>query len=335
MNNTIRRSTGMERCPYLGLHDDSSTSLAYPSTWNYCYRATPPASILVSHQVETCLCPQYVDCTVYLSNKWESLPSGLRARAGIGAWKNGSFRKPGLPILFFFLAAFVIVVIFLGQQLPFVPWTHDSIISTSSNHVAANSPLNQNGSGPQNGEVAKTPAISNISAGVASPIATQRSTTLLSTNIPPQTSGLLLTVSPEASQTLKQTSTPEGMCGHALDVPFGKNTRFVVHRVRRGENLNLYATQYQTSTNAILAVNYHLPMPVWEDWIIVIPVETTDVSRVPPFEPYQAIETRISLDDLAEQLNTDPQSLYKYNAFEGACKSFSGWLLIPRKQPTS
>ena len=74
-------------------------------------------------------------------------------------------------------------------------------------------------------------------------------------------------------------------------------------------------------------------MPVWEDWIIVIPVGTVDVSNFPPFELYQAIGTNLSAEDVAKQLNTDAQSLYKYNSFEGPCKMFSGWLLIPRKIP--
>jgi hypothetical protein len=121
-----------------------------------------------------------------------------------------------------------------------------------------------------------------------------------------------------------------GICGHALDVPFGKDNKFVVHRVVRGENLTLYAQQYETSTEAITALNYRLPMPVWEDWILVIPVDKFYVSDLPQFEPYQAIGASLSLEELAHQLNTDSQSLLEHNAFDETCNVFSGWLLIPR-----
>jgi hypothetical protein len=124
--------------------------------------------------------------------------------------------------------------------------------------------------------------------------------------------------------------TSPGTCGHALDEPFGEDPVLVMHRVQSGENLALYADQYQTTTDAILAVNSHLPMPVWENWIIVLPVGTENVTGLPPFEPYQALGTSLSLAEFARQLDADPQSLYKYNAFRGMCRGFSGWLLIPR-----
>lgn len=105
----------IERCPYLGLHDDDSTSLAYPSTWNYCYHATPPASIQISHQVEICLCPHYVDCTVMLSNKWGRLPPGLRGRAGGGIRKNESSRRLVQWIALFVVVLLLTIVFILAQ----------------------------------------------------------------------------------------------------------------------------------------------------------------------------------------------------------------------------
>jgi hypothetical protein len=73
--------SGWVRCPYLGLHDDSSTSLAYPSDWNYCYHANPAAPIRVSHQADVCLCPEYIHCPVNVSNTWGRLPRPLRGKA--------------------------------------------------------------------------------------------------------------------------------------------------------------------------------------------------------------------------------------------------------------
>jgi hypothetical protein len=107
----------------------------------------------------------------------------------------------------------------------------------------------------------------------------------------------------------------------------------VIHRVLPGENLTIYATTYKTTTDAILKINYHLPLPVWADWIVVIPVGTSDMTGIPPFEPYQAVGTSVPLQALATQLNTDLQALRKYNDFEEPCTLFSGWLLVPRPEP--
>lgn len=121
MKVTNRQSINIERCPYLGLHDDGSTSLAYASAWNYCYHATPPASILVSHQVEICLCSHYVDCIIMVSNKWGRLPRGLRGRAGVGVRNIEPSSKLIRLILFALLVVILIVFIasLLGQHTLF------------------------------------------------------------------------------------------------------------------------------------------------------------------------------------------------------------------------
>jgi LysM repeat protein len=332
MNNTTHHSTYVERCPFIGLPDDRSTSLAYPSVWNYCYHAAPPTSIHVSHQAGTCLCPHYTECAIYRSTKSEPLPSPLRGNLKLGVLKYRPLGAQGRSVLLLLLVTLLALTIFLGPGFLFGPARDVTpSISAASNYPASNDPPDQNGAGLPNGQPQTSLATSSILYGGASTGVTQWDTLLSSTEKPPQTLEIPSTGSPKSSQTATLTSTPEGTCGHALDAPFGKNTKFVVHRVMSGENLTLYAGQYHTTTDAILAVNYHLPMPVWEDWIIVIPVDTLDVSDIPPFEPYQAIGTRISLGELAKQLNTDPQSLYRYNSFEGACQVFSGWLLVPRK----
>ena len=109
--------------------------------------------------------------------------------------------------------------------------------------------------------------------------------------------------------------------------------KFLLHRILPGENLTIYADTYGSTTTAILSVNDRLPLPVWADWVVVIPFQTNNVDGVPPFEPYQAVDMRISLDELARQLSTDPDSLRKYNDFQEPCAIFSGWLLVPRPTP--
>ena len=136
---------------------------------------------------------------------------------------------------------------------------------------------------------------------------------------------------PTASRTPTVFATlPPGTCGHALDAQFGTDVKFVIHRAISGDNLEKYVLDYQTSLEAIQAVNFSLHVPLLADWVIVIPVGTTDMRGIPPFEPYQASGESMSLDKLALQLNTDATSLRKYNVFDNTCKIFVNWLLIPR-----
>ena len=119
MKITNRQPILTERCPYLGLHDDNSTSLAYASPWNYCYHATPPASIRVEHQVEVCLSSHYVDCPVMRSNKWGRLSRHLRGRAGGYIRKNGLSSTALWLVLFALLLLILVLVLFPGGHFPF------------------------------------------------------------------------------------------------------------------------------------------------------------------------------------------------------------------------
>ncbi len=130
---------------------------------------------------------------------------------------------------------------------------------------------------------------------------------------------------------IRSSSTPlPKRCGYTLDTPFGADVKFTLHQIASGENLDKLAVQHETTVDAIRAVNYSMPVPVWEDWIVVIPVGFSDVKGLPSFEPYRADGTIFSLEELALQLNADAQSLLKFNAFDVSCKLFKGWLIVPR-----
>jgi hypothetical protein len=254
----------------------------------------------------------------------------LRGKVKAQLRENRSATTRRWLTLLFFLILLALLAVFLSQRC--FSQTQDNagfLISASSIRPAGTNSLNPAGELIANSTaqaiLLPRESLTNVSSFVGSDVPGTLQA-IPTSNKTPQITDLPFT----PSLGLAPTSIPEGTCGHALDTPFGKKIKFLIHRVARGENLTLYARQYETSTNAILAINYQLPMPVWEDWMIVIPVKTLDVSELPPFEPYQAIGTRLSLSELARQLNTDAQSLYSYNAFEGPCKLFSGWLLVPR-----
>lgn len=329
MNITKRDAFQVQRCPYLGLHDDRSTSLAYPSTWNYCYHATPPAPVLVSHQVEACLSPRFVHCPVYLTGTADPLPSSLR---GPGKVVQTHLRSVlGRLMLLIFFAALITFLALLFFHWPFEQESSTYLLTIFQEHSASPGSQSQSAAVPTGGmiETISSPSFAGSNSSLSQEFVSASGTQSITNNLPTKVPASSLT---KVRQTF--TPTPEGACGHALDIPFGNDVQFLLHRVVSGENLTLYAEQYDTDTEAILAVNDHLPMPVWEDWILVVPFETTDVSGLPSFEPYQAIGANLSLSELAEQLNTDAQSLSKYNAFGSHCKVFSGWLLIPRKSQT-
>jgi capsular exopolysaccharide synthesis family protein len=134
---------------------------------------------------------------------------------------------------------------------------------------------------------------------------------------------------PTNTPTLKPTSTvPTNP--HTLDSPIGTNPRFIIHRVKSGENLDLYAQEYHTTIEAIRAVNYYSPTPIWEDWLIVIPLDTTDTTNLPAFEAYMVTDKNITIEKLAQSNLVDPALLKTYNGYPDNYQLTAGeWILIP------
>lgn len=304
-NDALSVSAGLERCPHLGLHDDPRTALAYPSMWNYCYRAKQPGSVNLLHQGEVCLSTAFIHCPVYAAKQQISLPPHLHGSPQTNKTRSALRKNLVRSLLFLLLLAAIITVVMMQR----------------------NSALR----GKKDGEI-----LSLASPGIADSQAVPATPVHELTLIPAGSMGLMdsasLTV--PAATALQGTSTPTGICGHVLDVPFGKEVKFVLHRVISGENLTMYAEQYDTTVNAILNINYRLPSPVWENWIVVIPLDNNNVSNLPPFETYQEMGSVPTLNELARGLKADPQAFQRYNAFEEGCSSYSGWLLIPREAET-
>jgi len=96
----------------------------------------------------------------------------------------------------------------------------------------------------------------------------------------------------------------------------------------------MYEDLYNTSVNAILAVNYQMTLPLRKGRVLVIPVGETNVKDLPVFEIYKVSETDSSIEKLASQLSTDPAELKRFNNLDESCRAFFGWLLIPHQRPT-
>jgi hypothetical protein len=309
MNNPNQKLT-LQNCPYLGLHDDQRTSLAYPSAWNYCFRANPPASVSISHQIAACLCPEYIHCPVYLSAQAGTLPVNIRGSSSVPAKRRKSARRKTRRIAWSVLIIILLIMaVIFGQRIfpsYFESWLSPNTASTDVTLLATST----------------FPTLSNnITPTQISPSVTP---------VPSRTG-----TSTQAISLTKPGITPiTKRCGYSLDTQFGTDLKFTLHQIASGENLDKLAVQYQTTMDAIRAVNYSMPVPVWENWIVVIPVGVSDVKGLPSFEPYQADGTITSLEELALQLSADAQSLVKYNAFADSCTLFKGWLIVPRAPKT-
>jgi hypothetical protein len=324
-----------QRCPFLGLHDDPGTSLAYPSAWNYCFRARPPASVQITHQVAACLSPGHVRCPVYRAVEVGALPSNLRGSSTVPTRSHSStrMRLKRLAWSVLFIIAITLAVFFWQN---FIPTQVESTATPSAaviftDTLLATATVRPGWTNPAQIMTIQVRTVTKVAskpptlAGTVFPVTATRTPTRTRTPTATKTS------TRTASPTLPVFTPIAGVCGHPLDIPFGGKVQFLLHQVVSGENLDMYARQHQTTTDAIRAVNYFLPLPVWENWIVVIPIGISDVSGVPLFEPYQADGTIVSLDELAKQLSADAQSLQKYNGFDDSCRMFLGWVLVPRE----
>ncbi|MEA3325750.1 MAG: LysM domain-containing protein [Chloroflexota bacterium] len=139
---------------------------------------------------------------------------------------------------------------------------------------------------------------------------------------------------PPPSPTKQLTSTPTDVKPVlTLDIPIGSEYQFIIHRVKEGESLQIFADLYNTSVEAIRAVNYDLIAPLWIDWLVIIPVNTTDVEDIPTFEPYQVESDQITISELSKQLSTQLEDLLLYNNLDSEHVLYQGeWLLIPRER---
>lgn len=79
-------------CPFLGLKDDVSTALAYPSENNCCYRAKPNAVPRIEYQNASCLTPSYLGCVLLRQNLETPMPTHLQEPARkLSIWRKLGF----------------------------------------------------------------------------------------------------------------------------------------------------------------------------------------------------------------------------------------------------
>jgi hypothetical protein len=295
---------GKGNCPYLGIAEDPQTCLAYASEWNLCHHVRRPSAVKLEHQRSNCLLGTHTACPVFQSAQAALLPArlrGRRAQAGLGKW------APLLVLLVtgLFLAAWAL-------------WWRSAEIPSSA--ALGPSPEATRADSPQ----ALLPAVAGEPAGAAGP-------TPLSP-ISFQASFTAPAPMPASSATLSAPTAPTAWkrCGYALEasIEIGQNG-LVLHRVRSGENMLLLAEKYGTSIQAIRAVNYFLPSPLWADLVIVIPVGSPEGAGALVLEPYQVPEPGVSIESLAGQFSLTTVEFAQSNDLDMDCPAISGWVLVP------
>lgn len=284
-----------DSCPHLGIREDSQTCLAYPAQWNLCYRAKPVSTVSLEHQRKLCLSPVYTGCPVFLSERSGPLPKQFR---GVRTTRG-------------FKWALLLVVILLVALGLWAAWPYLA--------GSAFPPMNA---------IPLTLATEGSPLEIAAPLV---SVTPLGLAAVTRTPFPIAFSPPAPGPGSTHTPTLEKNCGYALEtrIELGGNV-LTLHKVRRGESVEMLATNYETSLGAMQAVNYFLPSPLWAELVIVIPVGGLDGDGVPVLEPYLVPEPGVSITSLAGQFSITPEEFIRANTLDVDCPAISGWVLVPR-----
>lgn len=280
-------------CPFLGIGDDPATALSFPSSYNRCFHANPALPVKLEFQRSYCLNINYINCEEYNLKLDIPLPPDLR-------FKSGSVlsRKIGKGRVWILLLVVVVIVLIVWQVL-----SRGLLgLGTTGQSPRVTVPVFSTEVGFQ------TPSISTSQAQ----------------DTPSPT--LIVTVTPTF---LIQTFAPTVVLPHALETPIGVEHKLVIHRVLAGESTMSIASQYWTTVDAIQAVNYHLPSPLQINWLIIVPINQTDVQGLPAFDGYE-VTTDVAVEILAQQFSIDPALLELYNGLgNGEILTSGEWVLVP------
>lgn len=308
MLNRDNPNIGRVTCPYLGQQDDPSTSLAFPSPWNYCHKVKPVESVSADHQRVHCLTMQYVSCPIFERKEAIRLPRGLRWDGTVGFFRPKVAGWTLAISLLILLALFLIVRFERWGRMLSIPKPPQAVVTESQ-------------------------ATSTIVTLDPQPVAQLPLFFLESTPtfmLPEWTAFPAASPTPQPAEATATATPIPPHCGTALEAIVNGEQQFFIHKIQGGESLNTFADRYQTSLAAIQAVNYRLPVPLRENWVVAIPMDFTNVDGLPTFEVEQISQADMTLEEMAYRLGADPFLLARFNGLDPSCTDFDGWFLVPR-----
>lgn len=295
MNASTPNSDTEKTCPYLGLSFDPQTALAYPSSQNLCHHVTPTAAPGAAYQGQFCLELLHTQCERYVEKSASPIPAEFLLGENTNRHWNPQWIR--------FLPLGLLILILLSGSF----WL---MIYLSRQKL----PIDQ-------------PAIQTTSPAAVAIL----SPTLTQTLQPSPTHTQLPSHTLEPTATL----TPTPYFLHFLETPIGNDRPFLMHRVVAGESLIKLAGMFNTSIDAIRAVNIDLQGLLWSNTVIVIPVNQVDVTGVVPMLPYEVVTDGLALTTLADEQNVKLEFLAQLNhVFTSHVFQLGEWVLVPQEQPT-
>jgi len=207
-------------CPYLGLLQDSQTTLAFPSPSNLCYHAKPLASPNLEYQREVCLTGRpHTLCPVFARSELAPLPPEI---SGSPAKKLSPVQPIDRRVLLLILLACVVLILGVLGMLWLFNGKHASITALSG-YLA--SPTQTSGGLP----------LSTVTSSITDIAITPN----LELSAIPDTETPSATTTETATPPTTQTATPIGLTLvpiHTL-VPCGSPNTWVVYIVKAGDSL--------------------------------------------------------------------------------------------------
>ncbi|HOE69597.1 MAG TPA: LysM peptidoglycan-binding domain-containing protein [Brevefilum sp.] len=287
-------------CPHLGLKSDPTTSFSFPSKGNVCFHAKGRPTPKLCFQRSTCLTDQHLNCPIFSS------PTGVRLPANLKAPKEKKENNQKI-ILWAILTPILISSIFLTYtyRLQLFNQIDRMLVPAWKNTQQALPPT-----------FPPSPTLVVVPRLTITPTVTGTATP---TSEPTQTLIPSLTQTPTRGPVVLE-----------LGTPIGKQGKFVIIRVLEGESIGQFAGRYNTTEEAIRAINYKLPSVLYPDWLLVVPLDFSDTTGLPSFQPIQVTTDGITLLELAQLLNMEAEEISRYNNMGPGHPLQQGeWILIP------
>jgi hypothetical protein len=318
-------------CPYLGMMQDETTSLAYASTLNGCYHCAKPAIPNLEHQKEFCLSAAYPGCKVFLQSEHKEFPRELKGKS---THSHAHVRRlwitiSGIVVLIAAGLAYFLLFPNLWSKVAATPTMTSTRRATPTREAAEVIPtviIPDTGSADQATEIEPTSTIEIEPSStveivhISSPTRTVPSATPTKT-VKPVTS--TATISPTVEPTSQL---------HGLEKAFTVDGHdFLLHRVLEGEGYDFLALKFHTTPSVLVDLNYDSTYPIWTGSIIVVsPGMLEKDVKLPSFRVYQINGKATSMNDLAMKINGDLTLLKHFNRCDDSCNLNPGdWILVP------